>query len=318
MREISCNELKKIRIGNAQNFIGGSGCTVIICEDGAVAGVDVRGSAPATRETDALDPKNVIDSVHGIVLSGGSAYGLEACCGVMKYLEERGKGFDVGVGVVPIVCGASIFDLNIGEKNCRPNISMGYDACLMSEKGNYKDGCYGAGTGATVGKVAGSACMMKSGIGSYFIEIGKLKIGAIIVVNAFGDVYDKDGKFIAGFCENGERGISTQDVLLNNIEKKRDFFRGNTTIGCIITNAKLTKAQCCKLSGMGHDGFARVIKPVHTSMDGDCIFTMATEEVEVNNIALESIAADVVEEAVIRAVKSATSMFGINGYSGGV
>lgn len=315
MKEVNCYAVKGIKIGNAQNFQGGSGCTVIICEDGAVGGVDVRGSAPATRETDALDPRNSVEKINAVVLSGGSAYGLEASCGVMKYLEEKNKGFDVGIGVVPIVCGASIFDLPVGDKNCRPNIDMGYEAAVMADMNNYEDGCYGAGTGATVGKVAGPNSMMKSGMGSYFVEVGKLIIGAIVVVNAFGDVYDKKGEFLAGFIQDGVRGISVQEALIGHLEKETSFFRENTTIGCIITNAKLSKSQCSKIAAMGHDGLARTIKPVHTSMDGDCIFTMATGEVMANNIAIESLAADIMEEAVIRAVKSAKPMYGLESYS---
>lgn len=315
MIEININEFEDFFCGNAENLEGATGCTVILSKEGAVAGVDVRGSAPATRETDLLDPRNSVEKINAVILSGGSAYGLNAAAGVMEFLEERGIGFDVGVGVVPIVCGASLFDLSFGDSKCRPDKVMGYAACENAFNRNYKDGCKGAGTGATVGKAMGPDFMMKSGIGSYCIKLGDLIVGAIVAVNALGDVYDENGNFLSGMVVNGKRKQSVSDFLRENaLINKVSFDNKNTTIGCILTNAKLDKAKCSKIAAMAHDGFSRVIKPVHTSMDGDCVFTVASGKVEVSQVAIESIAADVMEKAIINAVKSSDSMHGVKSH----
>ena len=191
MEEIKISDIKGIKIGNAQNVEGATGCTAIICEKGAWAGIDVRGGGPASRETELLKPVNMVQQIHCVMLSGGSAYGLDASGGAMQYLEEKGIGFNVGVGLVPIVCGASLFDLVVGDPKCRPDKAMGYAACLAAEKGEEPEqGNFGAGTGASVGKFLGMDYMMKSGLGTYAVQIGKLQVGAIVAVNALGDVID--------------------------------------------------------------------------------------------------------------------------------
>ena len=206
-REISIEEIEGFRIGNAQDAEGGSGCTVIICEKGAVGGVDVRGAGPASRETDLLDPKKACQEVYGVLLSGGSAFGLDAAGGVMRYLEEREIGFDVGIGHVPIVPAACLFDLTVGDSRCRPDAKMGYAACVDSENNRPQSGNFGAGTGATVGKFMEMERAMKSGLGTYALQIGDLKVGAVVAVNSLGDIYDVDtGEQIAGMLtEDGKK-----------------------------------------------------------------------------------------------------------------
>ena len=312
MREININEIQGFSIGNAQDEKGGTGCTAILCSKGAVGGVDVRGGGPATRETDLLSPVKSCEEVYGIMLSGGSAYGLDSASGAMKYLEERNIGFDVGIGKVPIVSGACIFDLIAGDFKCRPDADMGYKACVNSERNQPEMGNYGAGTGATVGKFAGPERTMKGGLGFYAVEIGKLKIGAVAVVNCLGDVYDADtGAQIAGMLSKDGRSLdNTRRVMWESIERRRNVFTGNTTIGCIITNAKLDKNQCNKLASMAHNGYAAAIKPVHTSADGDTVFYLAKGTVEVNHDALGDLGAYVMAKAINSGVMNAESAYG--------
>ena len=312
MKEIEINEIEGFRIGNAQDKEGGTGCTAILCDEGATAGVDVRGGGPATRETDLLDPSKMVDKVHAVVLSGGSAYGLDAATGVMKYLEEHDIGFDVGLGKVPIVPAACLFDLVSGDPKRRPDAAMGYAACEASEKNAPEKGNYGAGTGATVGKFLGIERLMKGGLGTYAVQIGELKIGAVVAVNCLGDVYDADtGEQIAGMLNEDKTALaSTRDIMWNSIAQPKNVFTGNTTIGCIITNAKLTKPQCSKLASMAHDGYAAAIKPVHTSADGDTIFYLAKGSVEVNPDALGDLGAYVMAKAIYEGVKNAESAYG--------
>lgn len=312
MREIKINEIQGFSIGNAQDEKGGTGCTAILCSKGAVGGVDVRGGGPATRETDLLSPVKSCEEVYGIMLSGGSAYGLDSASGAMKYLEERNIGFDVGIGKVPIVSGACIFDLIAGDFKCRPDADMGYKACVNSERNQPEMGNYGAGTGATVGKFAGPERAMKGGLGFYAVEIGKLKIGAVAVVNCLGDVYDADtGAQIAGMLSKDGRSLdNTRRVMWESIERRRNVFTGNTTIGCIITNAKLDKNQCNKLASMAHNGYAAAIKPVHTSADGDTVFYLAKGTVEVNHDALGDLGAYVMAKAINSGVMNAESAYG--------
>ena len=312
MKEIEINEIEGFRIGNAQDMEGGTGCTAILCDEGAACGVDVRGGGPATRETDLLDPVKMVERVHGALLSGGSAYGLDAASGVMKYLEDNDIGFDVGIGKVPIVPAACLFDLVSGDPKCRPDASMGYDACVASEKNSPEKGNYGAGTGATVGKFSGIERLMKGGLGTYAVQIGKLKIGAVVAVNCLGDVFDIDsGIQLAGILNEEKTALaSTREIMWSTIELQKNVFAGNTTIGCIITNAKLTKPQCCKLASMAHNGYAAAIKPVHTSADGDTIFYLAKGDVEVNPDALGDLGAYVMAKAIAEGVKNAESAYG--------
>lgn len=303
-------------IGNATNQEGATGCTVIIAPNGACAGVDVRGSAPATRETDCLNPINMIDKIHAVVLSGGSAYGLDSCSGVMQYLEEHDIGFDVGKGKVPIVCGAALFDLICGSFDVRPDKAMGY---LASQNANsphlYQDGNYGAGTGASVGKYLGMQTAMKTGLGSYAIQIGKLKIGAIVALNALGDIFDyHTGKQIAGIFEQG-KWKRTEQLMIDGIFDQKELWRENTTIGCILTNAKLSKTEVNKVAQMAHNGYARTINPVHTSLDGDTIFAMASGEIAgVSPDTLGTLAARVMAEAINNAVKHSKSAYGLTAF----
>lgn len=312
MKEIKISEIEGFRIGNAQDKEGGTGCTAVICEKGAVGGADVRGGGPATRETDLLKSEKMCNEVYGVMLSGGSAFGLDASTGAMKYLEERNIGFDVGVGCVPIVPAASLFDLIAGNPGSRPDAAMGYAACMASEKNNPEKGNFGAGTGATVGKYLGVERLMKGGLGIYAVQVGDLKIGAVVAVNCLGDVYDADtGRQLAGILtEDRSRLDNTRSIMWSSVEQKKNVFTGNTTIGCIITNAALTKAQCNKMASMAHNGYAVAIKPVHTSADGDTIFYLAKGTVEVNQDALGDLGAYVMAKAINEGVKSASSAYG--------
>lgn len=307
-------DVKGIKVGQVQDTEGLTGCTVVICEEGATCGVDVRGSAPGTRETDLLDPINMIQKVHAVVLSGGSAFGLESTCGVSKYLEEHNIGFDVGVAKVPIVVGAVLFDLIVGDPKCRPNIEMGYKACEAATDKELRQGNYGAGCGATVGKIRGPEYCMKGGIGSYSIKLENgLVVSALVAVNAFGDVYE-DGKLIAGVLDDSKKkNLSTYNILKEGFSKG-GFSIDNTTIGVVVTNAKLDKAGCKKVSQVAHNGYAKSIFPIHTPHDGDTIFTMATGEIESDITLVSSIATEVVEKSVINAIKNANSIKNIPSY----
>lgn len=307
-------DVKGIKVGQAQDLKGLTGCTVIICEEGAICGVDVRGGGPGTRETDLLDPINMIQKVHAVVLSGGSAFGLESTCGVSKYLEERNIGFDVGVAKVPIVTGAVLFDLSVGDPKCRPNIDMGYEACKNASDKELKQGNYGAGCGATVGKIKGPEFAMKGGIGSYSIKLDNgLVVSALIAVNAFGDIYE-DGKVIAGVLNDDKDKVLNSYELIKNGVSKGGFNIDNTTIGVVVTNAKLSKAGCKKISQMAHNGYAKSIFPIHTPHDGDTIFTMATGEIESDITLIGSLATEVVEKSVINAIKNAKNINNIVSY----
>lgn len=216
-------------------------------------------------------------ALHAILLSGGSAFGLDAAGGVMRYLEERNIGFDVGVAKVPLVCQSCLFDLTVADAHMRPDQAMAYAACEGAQAGNYRDGNFGAGTGATVGKLLGMERCMKSGIGSYAVQIGELRVGAVVAVNALGDIYDwKNGKKIAGLlAEDHKTFLSTEETAFAGYEVVENKFVGNTTIGVILTNAKFSKSGLCKIAGMAHDGYARAIRPVHTTSDGDSIYAVS-------------------------------------------
>lgn len=317
MKEVSITDIRGIKIGHAEDAEGGSGCTVILCEEGAYAGVDVRGGGPASRETELLNPINLVEQIHAVMLSGGSAYGLDAGSGAMKYLEEKGVGFNVGVAVVPIVCGASLFDLVVGNPKCRPNQAMGYEACKNATSARPAEGNIGAGTGATVGKFLGTDFMMKSGIGSYAVKIGDLIVGAIVAVNALGDVVDvSSGNVLAGILNKDRTAIlNTEEIMYAEYGGSRNVFSGNTTIGCVVTNAKLTKPQASKLASVSHNGFARVIRPVHTMADGDTIFALSAGEIEVMPDAVGALSSNVMAKAVNRAVLMARPAYGLKAAS---
>lgn len=334
MREISIKDIENIRIGSAENQEAATGCTVIVCENGAPTGLDVRGGGPASRETELLKPLANADKVHAVLLSGGSAYGLDAAGGVMQYLEEHGIGLEVGPMRVPLVCQSCIFDLLVGDSRVRPDKAMGYEACVnawLGMNGNYKDGNVGVGTGASVGKICGAEFCMKAGIGSYAVQAGPLKVGAIVAVNAIGDIYDwKNGQKVAGLLALDKKSFRmTEEIIYQRYEMSMEANMNeapqedlaavpenlvtNTTIGIIITNGKFDKSQLCKVAGMTHNGLARSIRPVHTSMDGDSIYAMSVGEVPADKDMVGTLAAEVMSEAILRAVFSADSAYGLVG-----
>lgn len=316
MKEIKFTDIEGIKVGHMQDEEAATGCSVIICEKGAYAGVDVRGGSPATRETDLLDPVNMIQQIHAIVLSGGSAFGLDSCSGVMKYLEEQGIGFDVQVAKVPIVCGACLFDLAIGSPNIRPNLEMGYKAAENANKENCPNGNVGAGCGATVGKYLGPDFAMKGGLGTYALQIGDLQVGAIVAVNCLGDVIDPDdnNKIIAGMRKN-DKFMNIEQIMINNYDDKTNLFSGNTTIGAIVTNGKFNKSEMNKIASMAHNGYGRTMRPAHSIYDGDTIFTMSTGNVESDVSVVGMLSAKVMEKAVINAIKNAESLHGVKSYN---
>jgi len=313
MTEIPVTAIENIRIGQVENAEAATGCTVFICPEGMRAGLDVRGGGPAARESQLLNPLMSAQVIHAIVLAGGSAYGLGTANGVMTYLEERGIGFDVGVTKVPLVAQSDIFDLTVGDTFVRPDAGMGYEAAdLALNSPNYRDGNYGAGCGATVGKAAGMDYCMKTGIGSYALQLGELKIGAVVVLNALGDVFDwKTGRQVAGLLTEDRKALrSTSDLMKASTQVVENKFTGNTTLAVVMTNAYFEKAQLCKIAGMAHDGYARSIRPVHTSADGDSIYAVSLGNVQADQDLIGSLAAEVVSEAILRAVTQAESAYG--------
>lgn len=317
MEKINISQIQGIRIGHAQNLEAATGCTVILCPEGAVCGVDVRGGSPGTRDTDALNPINNRKCVHGILLAGGSSFGLDAAGGVMEFLEEKGMGRDVGKTIVPNVCAAILFDLKCGDYKVRPDKEMGYAACVNAfVQQRFISGSVGAGTGALIGKVKGSKYAMKGGVGSAAFKAGDLMAGAVVAVNCVGDVYDSAaGKIIAGVLSEDKRNLdSSEDLILKAYDNHRDLFSENTVIGCIITNASLSKPQAVKLAAIGQNGIARTVRPAHSIFDGDTIFTLCTGEVDATFDSVAILAARAVEAAIIDAVVNAESLHGFVSY----
>ena len=312
--EIPITDIEPLMIGQVENKEAATGCTVLICKDGMRAGLDVRGGGPASRESQLLNPLTSAQFLHAIVLSGGSAYGLGTANGVMSYLEEQGIGYDTGFALVPLVAQSDIYDLSVADAKVRPDADMGYEAAKAAfEAPDYKDGNYGAGCGASVGKIAGMDYAMKTGVGSYAVQIGDLKIGAITVLNALGDVYDwRTGEQVAGLLTEDKMGLrSTMDYMSASIESKENKFTGNTTLAVVVTNAEFSKPQLCKIAGMAHNGYARSINPVHTSADGDSIYAVSVGNVNADQDLVGSLAAEVVSEALLRSVYSAESAYGL-------
>ncbi|WP_019413344.1 P1 family peptidase [Paenisporosarcina sp. TG20] len=305
-----------IKVGNIENLEALTGCTIILTEDGATCGVDVRGSAPGTRETELLDPINLIDQVHAICLSGGSAYGLDSASGVMQYLEEQGKGYDVGVAKVPIVPAAVLFDLAIGSPLIRPDKKMGYQAANQAKKGPFSFGNVGAGCGATVGKITGPENCMKGGLGSVSIEFDNgLVIGALVAVNAVGDVRDPlTREILAGPIDPETGKLVDSLVFLQESVTSNVLPCTNTTIGIVAVNAKMTKAQLKKVAQITQNALARTIFPVHTMNDGDTIFAVATGGDEFPVDFIGNMAAKAMEEAIIVAIKAADEVAGAPSY----
>jgi L-aminopeptidase/D-esterase-like protein len=311
-------DVEGIKVGHYTDREGVTGCTVVLCEDGAVGGVDVRGSAPGTRETDLLRPLNLVQEVHAVLLTGGSAYGLDAAGGVMRWLEERGIGFKIGVGVVPIVPAAVLFDLTIGDPKARPDAEAGYQACQVAADGPVAEGCVGAGTGATVGKLLGPKFATKCGLGTASVKIGKgIVVGALVAVNAFGDVVDPDtGTILAGTRKPVVGGFVNTVKRMQGDVVQMLFGLANTTLAVVATNAYLTKEAANKMAQMAHNGLARSIRPVHTMLDGDTVFALATGKPPkkgrcVNPSIVGVAAAGVLARAVVRAAQQAESLGGI-------
>jgi L-aminopeptidase/D-esterase-like protein len=311
-----------IKVGHFTLTERPTGCTVILTETGAVASVDVRGGAPGTRETDLLNPVNHVQKVNAIVLSGGSAFGLDAASGVVRYLDERDFGYDVRIAKVPIVPAAILFDLDVGGKpKVRPTAECGYAAALAATNGPVAEGSIGAGAGATVGKMAGPARMTKSGIGTASITLADgLVVAALVAVNAAGDIIDPaTGRVVAGVRTADGKGFADARVMLRSGAVGRPLAARpveNTTIGVVATNAALTKVQALKVAQMAHDGYARAISPVHTPGDGDTIFAIATGttagEVEDGRMGIiGALAAEVMADAIVRAATQATGAAGI-------
>lgn len=318
-----------LRVGHAQDDEALTGVTVVLCEQGAVGGVDQRGGAPGTRETDAMHPLHLVERVHAIVLSGGSAFGLDSASGVVRFLEERGVGFDVRVARVPIVPAAILFDLGIGRADVRPDATMGYQACLNASANPPAEGNVGAGIGCTVGKILGITQAMKSGLGSAAIDIGKgVIVAAIVAVNVFGDVINpQTGQIMAGAraitdepLQMGAKGYfaDTLQVMKTMVGRTFGFARReNTAIGVVATNAKLSKEHINKVAQMAQDGLARTVRPAHTMLDGDTIFALSAGNRKADVNIVGAFAAEAFAQAVLRAVQMAQPLAGLPSVLGG-
>ena len=308
-----------IQVGHYTDLEAATGCTVVLTPEGARAGVDVRGAAPGTRETDLLRPGRLVEAVHAILLTGGSAFGLAAAAGVMQWLEERNYGFDTGVARVPIVPAAVLFDLAIGNPNVRPGPEAGYAACEAASADPVPMGNVGAGTGATVGKLLGMRYAMKAGLGSASVRLANgIVVGALAAVNALGDVVDPaSGAILAGTRKPVVGGfLDTNAALRGHLgQTVLGLMGGNTTLVVVATNAHLNKAELTTLASMAHDGLARAIRPVHTMLDGDTVFTLSTGDQQGNLTAIGAAAVDVVAEAIVQAVKHASPLHGIPAWS---
>ncbi len=314
-RENSICDVPGIQVGHYTDTRRPTGCTVVLMEDGAVAGIEVRGGAPGTRETDLLDPLNTVEKIHAVLLSGGSAFGLEAASGVVQYLEEKGIGIDTGMVKVPIVSAAVLYDLDLGDPAIRPDRTAGYQACRNASTEPPLEGNCGVGAGATVGKIFGMSRAMKGGLGTASCACQSAVVGALVAVNALGDIYDPDNGRIAAGARNeaGSKFSPAREALLKGMPTSLFFRPQNTTLGVIATNLKLTKLEAAKLARMAQAGLARTIFPVHTPLDGDAVFVLSTgkEHSEVNLIQLGTMAAEALSAAVLRAIFAASSLPGL-------
>ena len=330
MLKNSITDVPGIEVGQAQDLEALTGVSVVLCRKGAVGGVDQRGGAPGTRETDLLNPINLVEKVHAVMLAGGSAFGLDAAGGVMKYLEEQNVGFDVGVARVPIVPAAILFDLALGSASVRPDLAMGYRAAAAASDAKPVEGNAGAGAGASVGKIFGNAGAMKSGIGTASIDIGGgIIVGALAAVNAYGDVLDPlTGRILAGARSTklGPLRLGSPDYFADSLATMKTLagrmiegfaMRSNTVIGVVATNAKLTKPEANKMSQMAQDGLARAIRPAHTMLDGDTIFTLATGQKNADVSLVGAFAAEAFALACASAVRSAAGAGGLPGLTDG-
>ncbi len=308
----SITRVAGIEVGHFTDTRRPTGCTVVMAREGAVAGVDVRGAAPGTRETDLLHPSNLVDKVHAIMLAGGSAWGLEAATGAVRWLEERGVGLDVAVGRLPIVPAAVLFDLLVGDMRIRPDAAAGYAACAAASGADPTEGNVGAGAGAVVGKVFGIQHAMKGGVGTASITVDGVTVGALIACNALGDVIDPDtGHVMAGARTDDGQGMrDTRRALLRGQPPQPLLAGTNTTIGVVATDAILTKVQAHRLAISAHDGLARSINPVHTMSDGDTLFSLGTGRAgkSLGMMVLATMAAEATARATVRAVQAARSV----------
>jgi L-aminopeptidase/D-esterase-like protein len=324
LRFNAITDIPGIEVGQAQDDEALTGCTVILCRKGATGGVDVGGGAPGTRETDLLDPTNLVEKVHAVVLAGGSAFGLDSASGVMKYLAEQKIGYGFGGSKVPIVPAAILYDLGLGKGGRHPDLEMGYAACLATRPGPVDEGNVGAGTGATAGKIFGMAGAMKTGLGTASLEIGGgVVVSALVAANPFGDVVDpQTGQILAGArpakvgpLHLGGSGPFADTLKIMASAAGRTILnmatRGNTVIGVVATNARLTKAEATKVAQMAQDGVARTVRPAHTMLDGDTIFALATGQKRANVSIVGAYAAEAVAVSIIRAARMAHSAAGL-------
>ena len=315
MKEIGIMEVGGFRIGHAQNEEAGTGCTVFLMDEMSPTGLDVRGGGPASRESELLVPVSQADRINAILLSGGSAFGLDAAGGVQKYLEERNIGFDVGVTKVPLVCQSCLFDLTVGRMDVRPDGAMAYEACENAGYEAPKEGNVGAGIGCSVGKYRGMERAMKSGFGTFAFQVGAVKVGAIVAVNALGDIYDPDGNRIGGLLNPEKTGFSsTVEEMFTDGGEIEDIYSNNTTLGIIVTNGRFGKTQLTKIAGMTHNGYARAIRPVHTTADGDSIYAVSTGAVECDINLVGVMASHAMQRAIARAVQTAETAYGLTSW----
>lgn len=302
LREIPVTEIAGLRIGNAQNEEAKTGVTVLIFDNGATVGVDISGGGPASRETPLTSPITADNPINAIVLSGGSAYGLAASDGVMRYLEEHGAGFDTGYAKVPLVCQSCIYDLGCGRADIRPDAAMGHAACVDAERNRPVSGSVGGGIGATVGKLCGMDRASGSGLGIYAAAVGELQMAAVVIVNALGDIVDpKTGRKISGLRSEDGTGFSDTCEELYKISRRTNMFTGNTTIGAIVTNGRFSKAEMNKIASMTRCAYARCIYPVGTMADGDSIYAASVGQTEADINVAGTLAAEVMARAILRA-----------------
>jgi len=308
----SITDVEGIEVGHATDVSALTGCTVVLCRKGAIAGGAVRGLAPGTRETDLLRPGTLVKKAHAILLTGGSAFGLAAADGVMRYLEEQGIGFETGVAKVPIVPGAVLFDLGLGDPKVRPDATMGYAACQAASAEEKRQGNIGAGTGATVGKLLGMARAMKAGLGTASLRAGRLIVGALVAVNAFGDIVDPtNDQIIAGTRNARNDGFLNTALALRSAAARNVLALQNTVIGVVATNARLDVAQANEGAAAAHDGLARAVRPAHTLYDGDTLFALATGKVRAHLAVVADMAAEAVALAILNAAWAAEDAGGL-------
>ena len=311
MKEIGIMEVGGFRVGHAQNREAATGCTVLLCDRMSPAGLDVRGGGPASRESQILNPLMAAEGINAVLLSGGSAFGLDAAGGVQRYLEERDIGFDVGFAKVPLVSESCLFDLGVGSNDVRPDAAMAYAACENASYAPPAEGNEGAGTGCTVGKYKGAARAMKSGFGTFAVEAGNVRVGALVAVNALGDICGPDGRPVAGLLTADGKGLSsTVEELMDDVSHAANLFSGNTTLGIVVTNCVFRKPELCKIAGMTHNGYARAIRPVHTTADGDSIYALSVGDVPGDVNLVGTMAAYAMERAIVRAAAAAESAYG--------